>query len=276
MFKIGDFARLNRVTVKTLRHYDSLELLEPERIDNFTGYRYYSASQMPRLNRILALKDIGFSLDEIALILNKNLDSEQVQMLLELKHAEIAEKIKAEQERLSRVENLIEICKQEAFSMSYDIVLKDIKPIRVASLRDTIPSYSEQGHLWEELGEHISKHGVKIVPPCMVIYHDTGYKEESVDAEVIEPIIGDLPGTDRIKVKTLEGVKEMATVVHKGPFQSLHMAYNAISKWIEDNRYEIIGAQRELYLKGEWLTDDPNEYITEIQFPVQKPLAKQY
>jgi effector-binding domain-containing protein len=270
MFKIGDFARLNRVTVKTLRHYNSLGLLQPERIDNFTGYRYYSASQMQRLNRILALKDVGFSLDEIALIMDKNLDSKQVQTLLELKYIEIFEKIKAEQERLSRVENMMNMCKQEAFVMNYDIVLKNIEPIRVASVRDTIPSYSKQGHLWKELGEHIRNHGVKIIPPCMVIYHDVGYKEDSIDAEVIEPITGELPETDRIKVKTLDGVKEMATVVHKGPYKTLHMAYSSISKWIEDNKYEICGEQRELYLKGEWLTDDPNEYITEIQFPVRK------
>lgn len=270
MFKIGDFARLNRVTVKTLRHYDSLGLLRPEKIDSFTGYRYYSASQMPRVNRILVLKDVGFSLEEIALILNKDMNSEQVQMLLELKHAEIAEKISAEQERLSRVENLMKICKQEAFSMNYDIVLKNIEPIRVAALRDTIPSYSEQGHLWKELAEHIDNHNAKIVPPCMVIYHEAGYKEEAVDAEVIEPIVGELPETDRIKVKLLDGVKEMAAVVHKGPFQTLNMAYSAISKWIEDNGYEIVGSVRELYLKGDWLTDDPNEYITEIQFPVRK------
>ncbi len=242
IFKIGDFARLNRVTVKTLRHYDSLGLLRPEKIDSFTGYRYYSATQMPRVNRILVLKDVGFSLEEIALILNKNLNSEQVQTLLELKHIEITEKISDEQERLSRVENLMKICKQEAFSMNYDIVLKNIEPIRVAALRDTIPSYSEQGHLWKELAEHINKHNAKIIPPCMVIYHEAGYKEELVDAEVIEPIVGELPETERIKVKLLAGVKEMAAVVHKGPFQTLNMAYSAISKWIEDNGYEIVGS----------------------------------
>lgn len=69
--------------------------------------------------------------------------------------------------------------------------------------------------------------------------------------------------------KYLDAVKEMATVVHKGPFETLNLAYSAISKWIEDNGYEIVGAPRELYLKGEWLTNDPNEYITEIQFPVK-------
>jgi len=270
MFKIGDFARLNKVTVKTLRHYDSLGLLQPEKIDNFTGYRYYSASQMPRLNRILALKDVCFSLEEIALILNKNLNTEQIQTLLEIKHQEIAQRIEAEQERLSRVRNLLKTYKQEAYFMSYDIVLKEVGAIRVASIRGIIPNYSEQGQLWEELGGHIKKHGAKIVPPCMVIYHDSEYKEESVDAEIIEPIVGELPETDRIKIKVMEGVKEMATVVHKGTFETLYMAYNAISKWIEENSYEIVGSQRELYLKGDWLTDDPNEYITEIQFPVKK------
>jgi len=278
MFKIGDFARLNRVTVKTLRHYDNLGLLQPEKIDNFTGYRYYSASQMPRLNRILALKDVCFSLDEIAVILSKNMNTEQIQTLLEIKHLEIAEKIQTEQERLSRVSNLLKTYKQEAYFMSYDIVLKEVEAIRVAALRDIIPSYSEQGQLWKELGEHIGKHigkhGVKIVPPCMAIYYDSGYKEESVDAEIIEPIAGELPDTDRIKVKVIEGVVEMATVVHKGPFQTLHMAYNAISKWIEDNEYEIVGPQRELYLKGYEETNDQNEFVTEIQFPVQKTAKK--
>lgn len=270
MFKIGDFAKLNKVTVKTLRYYDSLGLLQPENVDTFTGYRYYSASQMPRLNRILALKDIGFSLDEIALVLDKNLDLEQIQTLMELKHAEICGKISAEQERLSRIEALMKICNQEAYVMKYDIVKKSIEPVRVASLRDIILSYSEQGHLWRELSEHIQKNNAKIVPPCMAIYHDPGYKEEGIDAEVIEPIIGDISETDRIKVKVLEGVKEMACVVHEGSFQTLHMAYNAISQWIEENGYEIIGSQRELYLKGEWITNNPDEYVTEIQFPVRK------
>jgi DNA-binding transcriptional MerR regulator len=141
MFKIGDFARLNRVTVKTLRHYESLGLLKPEKIDIFSGYRYYSASQMPRLNRILSLKDIGFSLDEIALIIAKNMDSEQIQTLLELKHSVIQERVRNEQARLSRIETFIKMCKQEAYIMKYDIVLKNVEPIRAATLRDIIPSY---------------------------------------------------------------------------------------------------------------------------------------
>ncbi|MDP4089540.1 MAG: MerR family transcriptional regulator [Bacillota bacterium] len=268
MFKIGDFARLNKVTIKTLRHYDSIGLLQPETIDPFTSYRYYSANQMPVLNRILSLKDVGFSLEEIGMILKKNLEPDEIKTLLELKYSEIDSRIKLEQARLSRIETLIKNFYGEAYIMKYDVVIKSIDSMKVAALRDFIPGYSEQGHLWEELGEHINKHNVKIVPPCMAIYHDAGNKEEMVDAEVVEPIVGELPETGRIKVKDLEAVEQMACVVHQGPFQTLDAAYAAVLKWIEENGYKITGPQRELYLKGEWMTEDPNEYVTELQFPI--------
>lgn len=270
MFKIGDFARINKVTIKTLRHYDSLGLLRPDKIDEFTGYRFYTADQIPRLNRILALKEIGFSLDEVYRIINTSLGANELEVLLEEKRAEISEHIKSEQTKLERIKFLINMCEQEDFVMSYDIVIKKVEPIKVASVRDIIPSYGEQGHLWGELVEYINKHGVKIVPPCMVIYYEEGYSEGSVDAEVIECIAGDMPSSDRVNVKTLPAVKEMACVVHKGPYTSLSMAYGAISKWIAENGYRIIAPPRELYIKGEWITDDPNEFITELQFPVSR------
>jgi effector-binding domain-containing protein len=268
MFKIGEFARLNKVTIKALRHYASVGLLLPERIDASTGYRYYIASQMPRLNRIMAMKDIGFSLEEIYVFLHANMDSGNLRIFLEVKHSEILSRIRDEQERLVRIENYMKT-NEEEHTMKYDCVVKKIEPVRVATIRDHIPTHSEQGHLWQALGEHIEKHGVKIVPPCMVIYHE-GSSDTYVDAEVIEPIAGDLPETDRIKVKILGGVAEMACVVHKGPFQTLHNAYNSLLNWMEENRYEMAGPQRELYLAGEWSTADANEYITEIQCPVRK------
>lgn len=270
MFRIGDFARINKVTVKALRHYDSLGILKPDKIDKFTGYRSYTADQIPRLNKILALKEIGFSLEEIAGMINSSLSAVELELLLSNKRCEITERIRNEQVKLDRIKFLIKMCEQEDFVMNYDIVIKKVEAIKVASLRDIIPSYGEQGHLWEELVEHIQKHGAKIVPPCQVIFYEEGYKEGSVDAEVIEPIVGSLPETDRIKVKTLPEVEEMACVVHVGPYNSLSMAYGAIQKYIAENSYDVIAPPRELYIKGGWITDDPNEYITELQFPVRK------
>ncbi|MDF2532432.1 MAG: transcription activator effector binding protein [Clostridia bacterium] len=270
MFKIGDFARINKVTIKTLRHYDSLGLLRPDKIDSFTGYRFYTADQIPRLNRILALKEIGFTLDEIMGILNSSLSADELEVRLEIKRLEIVAHIRNEQAKLERLKFLIKLCEQEDFVMKYDVVIKKVEPIKIASVRDTIPNYGEQGHLWEELVGYINKHDVKIIPPCMVIYYEEGYTEGSVDAEIIESIVGDMPETDRIKVKTLPAVDEMACLVHTGPYTTLPMAYGAISKYIQDNGYEVIAPPRELYLKGGWITDDPNEYVTELQFPVRR------
>ncbi len=270
MFKIGDFARINKVSIKTLRHYDGLGLLRPEKIDPLTGYRYYSASQMPRLNKILSLKEVCFSLQEIALIISKDMTSEQIQTFLELKHSEITERIKSDQERLVRVKNLLNLCKEEAFHLSNDILLKEIEPVQVAALRDFIPDYSQQGHLWRELFIYLRKHKVKVLQGAMVIYHYGKYKDGSIDTEIIVPIGCRFPESDRIKCRLLEGVKEAATLVHKGSYQTLHLAYEAISKWIEENEYDIAQPPREVYLKGHLMTKDPNEFITELQFPVKK------
>jgi len=89
MFKIGEFSKLSQVTVKTLRYYDEIGLLKPAKVDRFTSYRYYSADQLPRLNRILALKDLGLSLAQVAQLLDGDLPPAQIRGMLRLKQAEL-------------------------------------------------------------------------------------------------------------------------------------------------------------------------------------------
>ena len=89
MIRIGLFSKLSQVPVKTLRYYDNIGLLEPAEIDRFTSYRYYSITQLPRLNRILALKDLGLSLDQIARLLAEEVPVEQLRGMLRLKEVEI-------------------------------------------------------------------------------------------------------------------------------------------------------------------------------------------
>ncbi len=270
MFKIGDFARLNKVTVKTLRFYDKIGIFKPLEVDNFTGYRCYSAGQIPKLNRIIALKNMGFSLNEISGLLENELDGDGLYRFLENKESEIIRNIAREQEQLSRIEALKKIIAQEDSIMDYHVVLKAVEPMLVASVRDLIPNYSEQGHLWQELGEYIAKYNAKIIPPCFVVYHQNEQEESRIDAEVFEPINIKIPESDRVKVGVFEGNQEMACTVHQGPYEKLFNAYNAVTRWIEENNYEITGPNRELYLKSYSDTGDPNEFITEIQFPVCK------
>lgn len=271
MFKIGEFSKLNKISIKTLRHYDKLNLLNPVHVDTESGYRYYSAKQLPCLNRILSLKDIGFSLSQIAYLIDSDIDNVDLIKMLKIRQSEIEENIKSEQTKFTRVESLIKSIEEDDYNMSnYNVIIKKVEPMKIASIRDIIPDYSQQHHLWMEVGEHLKKHNVKIVGPCFVLYYDPGYKESDVDIEIAEPIAASLPETDRIKVKTIQGIDNAACVIHKGPYANLSSAYTALMKWIEENEYKVAGPNRELYLEGEWCTDNPNEYITEIQIPIEK------
>ena len=108
MLKIGEFAWLSQVTVETLRHYDRIGLLKPVHLDQFTGYRYYSLGQLPRLNRILALKDLGLPLEKIAQLLDKNISLNEIRGILELIQVELKEQIQETQRHLACVEARLE------------------------------------------------------------------------------------------------------------------------------------------------------------------------
>ena len=151
MIRIGDFSRISLVSIKTLRYYDEVGLLHPAKVDDFTGYRYYRFDQLSRLHRILALKDLGFSLEQIGRLLDENVTAEQLRGVLKLRKTEIEQRVSEEQERLARVEARLKQIEQEHVMNKIDIVVKKVQPIKIASVRDVIPTYREQGSLWREL-----------------------------------------------------------------------------------------------------------------------------
>lgn len=269
MFRIGEFANFIKVPIKTLRYYDDIGIFKPIKVDGDTGYRYYSASQLPLLNKILSLKDIGFSLNQISYILENNLSNKELVDMLNLRDMEVTENIRIEQDRKRRISSLIKILNEEELAMKYDVVIKEVSPVKGACLRDIVPSYGAQGPLWGELAGHIEKNNVKILPGCMVIYYDPGYKESQVDLEVVEMVSAPVPDTERIKYREIEGAA-MASTIHKGTYENLNNAYNAMLKWMEGNGYVPCGPNREIYLEGEWSVKSPDDYVTEIQIPVKK------
>lgn len=271
MMRIGEFSKLCRVPVKTLRYYDEVGLLEPDRVDEFTGYRYYTVDQLARINRILALKDLGFSLDEIAQLLSEDLSLDELRGMLKLRRSEIRQAMQQQSDRLARVEARIKRMELEHKMSEYEVVIKKIEPLKVASVRGVVPTPPEQGGLWQTLERHLAAHRIKPVAPCLSLYHDEDYKECDWDIEVCEPIATDLVETERVKVYELPEVDSMACVLHHGPFVTISQAYDAIMRWIGENGYQIIGPAREVYLRSaeNGSQEDPDT-ITEIQFPVNK------
>jgi len=271
MIRIGDFSKLSRVSVKTLRYYDETGLLKPVHVDPFTSYRLYEYSQLSILHRILALKDLGFSLEEIGRLLDEGLSIEQMRGMLKLRETEARQRVREEAERLERIGARLRQIEQEDCMSKYDVVIKSVDEVKVATVRDVVPTPPEQGRLWQELEEYLAKQQVHPIGACFTLYHDDEYKEHDWDLEVCEPIDGELEGTQRVQVQTLPAVKTLACTIHNGPFATLGNAYNAIGKWITDNNYRIVGPCREVYLhvNANAGQQDPDT-VTEIQFPVEK------
>jgi len=271
MFKIGIFSKMNKITVKTLRHYDEIGLFKPCHVEEITGYRYYSASQMPRLFRILALKQIGFSLTEIIEMVEKDMPSVRLIDYLEGKQSAVLKTIDGEQKRLNQIQSYLKILKQEEKSMNYDVIIKELPEVIVASMRRRIPNYDTFCEIYPEMGRYMAEQKAKCAVPgyCFSMYHDGEYKESDIDVEICEAVMEFYEDTDTLKFKKIDSVKTAACIIHKGPYNTIGMAYSAVMKCIEENGYEIIGMPRESYLDGIWNKEDPEEWITEVQVPVK-------
>ncbi len=238
MIRIGDFSKLSRVSVKALRYYDEMGLLKPVSVDRFTGYRLYEYSQLSTLNRILALKELGFSLEEIGRLLDDGLSLEQMRGMLKLRQTEARQSVREETERLERIESRLRQIEQENIMSKYDVVIKNVEAVKVASIRDVVPTPPEQSGLWGEMEGYLAMHRVHPGGACFTLYHDDEYKERDWDVEVCEPIADDVTESRRVKVRTLPAVT-VACTIHNGPFTTLSAAYNAIVKRIDENGYRI-------------------------------------
>jgi len=219
VLKIGDFSQLGQVSVRTLHHYDERGLLKPARIDDWTGYRFYSVEQLPRLNRILALKDLGFSLEQIGRLVDDDVPAEQLRGMLALKQAEIERQLTAGRTRLLRVEARLRQIEQEGEPSPYEIVLKKTSPQTIASTRTTVPTVEDMPalrcDLYDELYEALERRGVEPGTPEFALYHTVEYLERDIDMEAAVAVdgprgAGPEGGGDRPAFRELPAVPEMA------------------------------------------------------------------
>lgn len=270
MFRIGEFSRLAQVPVKTLRYYDEIGILKPAQVDDFTGYRYYSAEQLHRLNRIVALRDLGFPLKQIFRLLEEGVSAAELRGMLRLRQAELQEQAKEVEARLGQVEWRLRQIEKEGTMPKYEVVVKKVPATQAAVLREVIPTYSEVGRLFSKIFAHLKSNRVKPIGPPFAIYYDEEYRERDVDVEAAIPIGSPVVEGKQIKIREIPEVEEMACLVYQGPYNSIGEAYTHLITWIQANRYRICGPSREVYLKGPESGCDPMEYVTEVQFPVER------
>jgi DNA-binding transcriptional MerR regulator len=266
--KIGDFARIGRVTVQTLRHYDNLNLLKPSQVDSLSGYRYYDLAQLPRLNRILALKDLGFSLDQVAHMLQDEIPLSELRNMLRLKQSELQQEVQEQLDRLERLQARLRMIEDENNPIAYEVIVKQIEPILVYSVRGVIASYWEISPLWQELSTQIKQYKLEPVEPYLALYHSG---EPEIDTEVCAPLTALPPDGQHLPIRELEAAPEVASTIHHGSYSGLAAAYAALLSWVHANGYRITGPDREIYLRlpDFELPNDENA-ITELQVPIRK------
>ena len=270
MFTIGDFARHGRVSVRMLRHYDATGLLRPARVDPASGYRFYEAGQLARLNRIIALKDLGFTLDQVRAVLDEQVSAEQLRGMLRLRQAELQSQIAADTSRLAQVEARLRIIEMEGAMPADDIQVKQIPAVRVAELTAAAASLEPASitpviqPLYRELGERLARAGLTPSGPAIAYYEDAP-DGDGVVVHATLPVNAGSGSDHGFQITDLPEIAQAATIVHRGSMDSVMSTIQTLARWIDANGYRDAGYPRELYLE---CPDDQDKWVTELQEPI--------
>ncbi len=264
--KIGDFARMGQVSVRMLRHYDAIGLLKPDRVDDWTGHRTYTTSQLARLHRIVAMRELGFGLDAIRGLLDEP-DPKIMRRALRHRAEKLEGEIQRATRRLTAVSYRLQLIDEEDYPMhsNHDFVVRTLPTTRIASRTTVVarqPDIAEViGPLFDDVAQRISASG-----GCPE-YGLGVYDAVEDGLQVTAAFICDLDSVPGLTVGDLPPV-EAVTTMHHGHMSHAPITWQAMSQWLENNAYEAVGPCRELHLSADG--DDQNNWVTEFQQPVAR------
>jgi len=287
MLKIGEFSRLSQVTVKTLHHYDELGLIKPAFIDPVTNYRYYTLEQLPHIHRIMALKEMGLSLEQIGLMLEKDLSTEEMRGILHFKQAQIQQELRASQRQLSLVEFRLRMIEAEVNFPNLDVVIKKLEPMRCLSFFVETPKKEARGpHSMEAAAEVLNRaiadgkidhtgvvidvfHGETILP----------FESPELSDDQHEILLGvtesqghvTLEGLGTLTIRDEPGVETAATLMLGGKDGGRLRAIEQVTllrRWAIAHGYTPHDLVRYLHHRGPLQTRDHQEFVIEAQLPL--------
>jgi DNA-binding transcriptional MerR regulator len=271
MFSIGEFARHGRVSVRMLRHYDAIGLLRPACVDPASGYRFYQVSQLAELNRVVALKDLGFTLQQVQAILAEKVSAAELRGMLKLRRAEIHARIEAETARLARVEARLLTIEDEARGPADGVVVKRLAPVRVGELTGEAAGFEPEAitpviqPLYCELWQRLASARVTTAGPAVAYYEDTPAGDGAIVVHAAVPVAAEAGRGHGFSVVDLAEVETAATIIHHGSMDDVLSTGQALARWIDANGYRSAGYVREVTL--EW-SADPGQWVTELQQPI--------
>jgi DNA-binding transcriptional MerR regulator len=278
MLRIGEFSRLSQVTIKALRYYDDMKLLKPAMIDKFTGYRYYSVDQLPRIHRIIAFKELGLTLEQIANLLHDNPSTDEIRDLLRGQEAEIKQRISEEQARLAQVEFRLRMIDMEDKMPDIEVIVKPIPAQRALTLRTTLRGeniYESLIAFQVELEQAMAQHRIKLTSPLMEIHYADEFQMDYRDVEFVLPVdesqTEDVPlataGT--LKLTSVPSLEMAATYMDNGNnLERLPDVLAVLQRWIVANDYQLRGTHRLVHHRGPLEHAEYIDWITEFQHEI--------
>ncbi|HYL75734.1 MAG TPA: MerR family transcriptional regulator [Bryobacteraceae bacterium] len=261
MVKIGDFARLASVSIKTLRYYQELGLFHPLHVDGETGYRYYSAAQLPLLNRILIYRSLGFSLERTRALIQENPSPDQLRQALRIRQTELERKMLDERKQLADIEARIRQIENRGAPL-YEVVLKEIQSAPIVSIRKTLRDYNELDSLLAELKRALPNRPA--VANYGAIWHRCRHDGASIDCEALAVLRRPVHPLRDCVTYQLPGCR-VASVVHNSNEDPIPLAHAAVLGKLDATGNEIAGPMREMY----WSTNGSAFDVTEIQYPIR-------
>ncbi len=275
MFRIGEFSQIARVSGRLLRYYDGIGLLRPVRIDPATGYRYYSADQLPRLNSILALKELGLSLDQIARMVDDRVGPDEIRGMLMLKKAELEQTLRAEQSRLRHIESRLRQIEEQGSLTDYDVVVKRVPAQPYLAVRAEFAGMPGAVAMLKTVLAATRRLPAEARGPLIVVAH-SDFDDETLDLEIGIGLAQErkarIPVADKLELRPSElpAIETSAAIVRGGPTYQAHLAFGALGVWMEANGFTIAGPCREVFLEPPFQPPDEEHAVIEVQFPVTK------
>jgi DNA-binding transcriptional MerR regulator len=276
VFKIGEFSRIARVSARQLRFYDELGLLKPGVVDPSSGYRFYSTSQLQRLNRILVLKDLGLSLEQIGGVIDQEASADQLRAMLLVRRSDAERALVEETTRLKQIEARIAQLDAGAVADLDDVLIRAEPARRIVTVRETVGSLLEARGIIGQLVQTLPRHLPRDVLGTLIgIAHSAEFEPDAIDVELgfvlNGAVIAPLPalGTRTLQVRELPAVPHMAVCVRIGLPEHAHLITGKIGRFVEANGYRLAGPGREVFLRPP-RADRMEESVVEMQFPVER------
>lgn len=265
MLSIGAFAQIGQVTHRMLRHWDTAGLLVPAHVDEFSGYRSYDPSQLERLHRIVALRQLGFGLDDISAILDRGVDAERIASLLRIRRAEVEQEHRIAAARLVDVERRLHLIEKEKHMSQIEIIEKPLPAVRLVAIRLVVADQPAVagvvGPAFDAVAEIIGDTHSLTTPIAEYETLDDG----------LQIIVGYAyagPARDGFEIIELPAVEDAVCGIHLGSMAHISESWQAIHAEVFARGLVHDGPCRELYVRA--VSEDQSDWVTELQQPVTR------